>query len=47
MSAWKYELEGRNLIGRGAAVINDHGVIDSLKSHPHALALLNIVKRHH
>jgi hypothetical protein len=47
MSAWKYEQEGRNLIGRGAAVINDHGVIDSLKSYPYALALLNIVKRHH
>ena len=29
-SAWRYEQEGRNLIGRGRAVVTPHALIDEL-----------------
>ena len=29
-SAWRYEQEGRNLVGRGRAVVTPHALIDEL-----------------
>jgi hypothetical protein len=47
-SAWKYETEGRNLVGRGKAVVISHSVIDRVMAHsPDAFYLLMILKRHH
>lgn len=44
---WQYEQEDRNLLGRGGAIVTEHSVVDQLKTDPHALALLDILKRHH
>ena len=47
-SAWKYETEGRNLVGRGKAVVMSHSIIDRVMAHsPDAFVLLMILKRHH
>jgi Primase C terminal 1 (PriCT-1) len=47
-SAWKYEREGRNLVGRGKAVVISHNTIDRVMAHsPDAFYLLMILKRHH
>jgi Bifunctional DNA primase/polymerase, N-terminal/Primase C terminal 1 (PriCT-1) len=47
-SAWKYEREGRNLVGRGKAVVISHNTIDRVMAHsPDAFVLLTILKRHH
>jgi hypothetical protein len=45
-SAWKYEREGRNLVGRGKAVVMSHDVIDRLDD-PDAFYLMALLKRHH
>jgi hypothetical protein len=45
-SAWKYEREGRNLLGRGKAVVMSHDVIDRLDD-PDAFYLMALLKRHH
>ena len=47
-SAWKYEAEGRNLVGRGKAVVISHNIIDRVMANsPDAFYLLMILKRHH
>jgi Bifunctional DNA primase/polymerase, N-terminal/Primase C terminal 1 (PriCT-1) len=47
-SAWKYEQEGRNLVGRGKAVVLSHSVFDRVASHsPDAFYLMMVLKRHH
>jgi hypothetical protein len=47
-SAWKYETEGRNLVGRGKAVVMPHTTIDRVMAYsPDAFVLLTILKRHH
>ena len=47
-SAWKYEQEGRNLVGRGKAVVMSHNTIDRvMATSPDAFILLTILKRHH
>jgi len=47
-SAWKYEAEGRNLVGRGKAVVISHGIMDRVMAHsPDAFYLLMLLKRHH
>jgi len=47
-SAWKYECEGRNLVGRGKAVVISHNTIDRVMARsPYAFILLTILKRHH
>jgi hypothetical protein len=47
-SAWKYQQEGRNLVGRGHAVVTSHGLIDGLMNEsPDAFLLLVLLKRHH
>ena len=47
-SAWKYEREGRNLVGRGKAVVISHNTIDRVMAHsPDAFYLLMILERHH
>ena len=47
-SAWKYETEGRNLVGRGKAVVMSHNTIDRVMAYsPDAFYLLTILKRHH
>jgi len=48
-SSWRYEQEGRNLMGRGAAVVTEHRVIDALAiaSDPDAAFLFLILRRHH
>jgi hypothetical protein len=47
-SAWQYEREGRNLVGRGKAVVISHSIIDRVMAHsPDAFVLLTILKRHH
>ena len=47
-SAWKYQQEGRNLVGRGHAVVMPHGLIDGLMNEsPDAFLLLMLLKRHH
>jgi hypothetical protein len=45
-SAWKYERQGRNLVGRGKAVVMSHDVIDRLDD-PDAFYLMALLKRHH
>ena len=47
MSAWRYEIQGRNLFGRGGATILPHDPIDRLANDPDALALYVILQRHH
>jgi primase-like protein len=47
-SAWKYEQEGRNLVGRGKPILLPHGLFDQLTATSHdALILLLHLKRHH
>jgi hypothetical protein len=47
-SAWKYEREGRNLVGRGKAVVLSHSLIDRVLGESHdAYILLSILKRNH
>jgi hypothetical protein len=47
-SAWKYEVEGRNLVGRGKAVVLSHSMIDRVLGESHdAYVLLTILKRNH
>ena len=47
-SAWRYEQEGRNLVGRGRSVVTPHSVIDELIGESQdALVLLTLVQRHH
>ena len=47
-SAWKYEREDRNLVGRGKAVVMSHTMIDRVMAYsPDAFVLLTILKRHH
>ena len=47
-SAWRYEDEGRNLIGRGRSVVTPHSVIDQLISeNQDAFVLLTLLQRHH
>ena len=47
-SAWKYECEGRNLVGRGRAVVISHSLIDRLiATNQDAYILLTTLKRHH
>ena len=47
-SAWKYEREGRNLVGRGKAVVVDHNTIDRMMAYSQdAFHLLMLLKRYH
>ena len=47
-SAWKYETGGRNLVGRGKAVVISHNDIDRVMAYSlDAYLLLTILKRHH
>jgi hypothetical protein len=47
-SVWKYQQEGRNLVGRGRAVVISHKLIDRLVAeHQDAFILLTSLKRHH
>ena len=47
-SAWRYEQEGRNLVGRGRAVVTPHAVIDELIGESQdAFVLLTLLQRHH
>jgi hypothetical protein len=47
-SAWRCEQEGRNLVGRGRAVVISHELIDRLIAHNQdAFVLLTVLKRHH
>jgi hypothetical protein len=47
-SAWRYEEEGRNLIGRGRAVLTPHTVVDELiAENQDAFVLLILLQRHH
>ena len=47
-SAWRYEQEGRNLLGRGRSVVTPHAVIDELIGESQdAFVLLTLLQRHH
>ena len=47
-SVWKYETEGRNLVGRGKAVVLPHSLIDRVMAESDdAFLLLTILKRRH
>jgi hypothetical protein len=47
-SAWRYEQEGRNLVGRGRAVVTPHAVVDELIGESQdAFVLLTLLQRHH
>ena len=47
-SAWKYEQEGRNLVGRGRAFVISHDLYDRIDTeNPDAWRLLTRLKRHH
>jgi hypothetical protein len=47
-SAWRYEREGRNLVGRGQSVVTPHSVIDELIGESQdALVLLTLLQRYH
>jgi len=47
-SAWRYEQGGRNLVGRGRAVVTPHSVIDELIGESQdAFVLLTLLQRHH
>ena len=47
-SVWKYETEGRNLVGHGKAVVLSHSLIDRVMAESDdAFLLLTILKRHH
>ena len=46
-SAWKYQQEGRNLVGRGRAFVISHDLYDRIESEsPDAWRLLTRLKRH-
>jgi Bifunctional DNA primase/polymerase, N-terminal len=47
-SAWRCEQEGRNLVGRGRAVVMPHALIDELIGESQdAFILLTLLRRHH
>jgi hypothetical protein len=47
-SAWRYEQDGRNLVGRGRAVVTPHSVVDALISeNQDAFVLFSLLQRHH
>ena len=47
-SAWKYEQEGRNRVGRGKAVIISHSTMDRVMAcGPDPMYLLITLKRYH
>jgi hypothetical protein len=47
-SAWRCEQEGRNLVGRGRAVVTPHKLIDELIGESQdAFILLTLLQRHH
>jgi hypothetical protein len=47
-SAWRYEQEGRNLVGRGRSVVTPHSVIDELIGESQdAFVLATLLQRHH
>jgi Bifunctional DNA primase/polymerase, N-terminal/Primase C terminal 1 (PriCT-1) len=47
-SAWRYEQDGRNLVGRGRAVVTPHALIDELIGESQdAFILLTLLQRHH
>ena len=47
-SAWRYEREGRNLVGCGRSVVTPHSVIDELiEENQDAFVLLTLLQRHH
>jgi hypothetical protein len=47
-SAWRCEQEGRNLVGRGRAVVTPHSLIDELIGESQdAFILHTLLKRHH
>ena len=47
-SAWRYEREGRNLVGAGRSVVTPHSVIDELIGESQdAFVLLTLLQRHH
>ena len=47
-SAWRYEQDGRNLVGRGRSVVTPHAVIDELiGKNQDAFVLLTMLQRHH
>jgi hypothetical protein len=45
VSAWKYEQEGRNLVGRGRAMILEHDTYDALEEDPNAIRLFLRLQR--
>jgi len=47
-SAWRYEQEGRNLIGRGRSVLMPHSLVDELIGESQdAFVLFTLLQRHH
>jgi Bifunctional DNA primase/polymerase, N-terminal/Primase C terminal 1 (PriCT-1) len=47
-SAWRYEQDGRNLVGRGRAVVTPHSVVDELIGESQdAFVLFSLLQRHH
>ena len=47
-SAWRYEQDGRNFVGRGRSVMTPHAVIDELiGENQDAFVLLTLLQRHH
>ena len=47
-SAWRYEQGGRNLVGRGRAVVTPHALIDELIGESQdAFILFTLLQRHH
>jgi Bifunctional DNA primase/polymerase, N-terminal/Primase C terminal 1 (PriCT-1) len=47
-SAWRYEQEGRNLIGRGRSLVTTHSLIDELIGESQdAFILFTLLRRHH
>ena len=47
-SAWRYQQEGRNFVGRGRAVVTPHAEVVLLAAtDPNAFALLAILRSHH
>jgi Primase C terminal 1 (PriCT-1) len=47
-SAWRYQEEGRNLVGRGHAMVIDHGTFDTLMTEgPDAWLLYSHLRRQH
>jgi hypothetical protein len=48
VSAWSYQQEGKNLVGRGHAIVTAHTVIDELMHEsPDGFLLLMVLKRRH